>query len=78
MVPLDDKCRDQQVHDRCFISLEDVPTHAFTQPDAEGAFTIAGLPAGRFTLHVWHPDLAEVVREVEIPADGAKEVEVRL
>ena len=55
-----------------------VPTHAFTQPDAEGAFTIAGLPAGRFTLHVWHPDLAEVVREVEIPADGAKEVEVRL
>lgn len=30
VVPLDDKCRDQQVHDRCFISLEDVPTHAFT------------------------------------------------
>lgn len=30
VVALDEDCREQQVHDRCFISLEDVPTHAFT------------------------------------------------
>ena len=30
VVALDAQCRDQQVHDRCFVSLEDVPTHALT------------------------------------------------
>lgn len=30
MVNLDQKCRMQQVHDKCFSSLEEVPTHALT------------------------------------------------
>jgi glucosamine-6-phosphate deaminase len=30
MVDLDQKCRMQQVHDKCFKSLEEVPTHALT------------------------------------------------
>lgn len=30
LVPLDEVCRQQQVHDGCFPSLDDVPTHAFT------------------------------------------------
>ena len=55
-----------------------VPSHVFTQPDADGDFEIAGLPGGRYTMHVWHPDLTEVVREVEVPADGARDVEIRL
>ncbi len=29
-VPLDETCRNQQVHDGCFPSLDDVPTHAYT------------------------------------------------
>ncbi len=29
-VPLDEVCRNQQVHDGCFPTLEDVPTHALT------------------------------------------------
>ncbi|MHC1694938.1 MAG: glucosamine-6-phosphate deaminase [Eubacteriales bacterium] len=29
-VPLDEVCRTQQVHDGCFASLSDVPTHALT------------------------------------------------
>ncbi len=29
-VPLDETCRTQQVHDGCFPTLDDVPTHAFT------------------------------------------------
>ena len=30
VVPLDEVCRTQQVHDGCFPSLDDVPTHALT------------------------------------------------
>lgn len=30
IVRLDAECREQQVHDGCFPTLEDVPTHAFT------------------------------------------------
>lgn len=30
LVPLDEVCRNQQVHDGCFPTLEDVPTHAFS------------------------------------------------
>lgn len=30
LVPLDEVCRLQQVHDGCFPTLDDVPTHAFT------------------------------------------------
>lgn len=30
VVELDSKCRMQQVHDGCFATLDDVPTHAFT------------------------------------------------
>ena len=30
LVPLDETCRTQQVHDGCFPTLDDVPTHAFT------------------------------------------------
>ncbi|MBQ8509225.1 MAG: 6-phosphogluconolactonase [Clostridia bacterium] len=29
-VPLDETCRNQQVHDGCFPTLADVPTHAYT------------------------------------------------
>lgn len=30
LVKLDETCRNQQVHDGCFASLDEVPTHAFT------------------------------------------------
>jgi glucosamine-6-phosphate deaminase len=30
VVRLDKPCREQQVHDGCFETLDDVPTHAFT------------------------------------------------
>lgn len=30
VVELDEKCRNQQVHDGCFATLNEVPTHAFT------------------------------------------------
>ncbi len=30
LVPLDEVCRNQQVHDGCFPTIDDVPTHAFS------------------------------------------------
>ena len=45
-------------------------THVFTQPDADGAYALAPVPAGSYTLHAWHPDLRELRREVRIPDQG--------
>ena len=44
--------------------------HAFTQPNAEGAFAFPALPPGHYALHVWHPDLPPLERAVDLPADG--------
>ena len=43
-----------------------LPHHAFVQPRADGTFELPDLPAGRYELHVWHPDLNEIVRTVEV------------
>ncbi len=42
-VPLDETCRTQQVHDGCFPTLDDVPTHAFT-------LTIPSLCAAKYMI----------------------------
>lgn len=47
-----------------------LPTHVFSQPDAGGAWALPAVPAGGYTLHVWHPDRPEVKREVRLPASG--------
>ncbi len=50
--------------------------HAFTQPDADGAWALPGVPAGRYTLHVWHPDFGERTRTVEV-GGGDTRVELK-
>lgn len=45
-------------------------THVFTQPDAGGRYALPAVPAGTYTLHVWHPDRTEVRREVQVPESG--------
>jgi len=53
-----------------------LPNHAFTQPAADGSFELPGLPPGRYRLHAWHPDLPEIARVVELPAQGDAKVEL--
>ncbi len=53
-----------------------VPNHAFARPDASGAFALPELPAGTYALTVWHPDLPETHRSVEVPETGDVRVEV--
>ena len=50
--------------------------HAFTQPRADGSFELPDLPAGRYELHVWHPDLPEIVRSVQVPEQGDVRLEL--
>lgn len=48
--------------------------HAFAAPGSDGSFELPDLPAGRYELRVWHPDLQEIARTVQVPEQG----EVRL
>jgi plastocyanin len=47
-----------------------LPHHAFAQPAADGSDALPDVPPGHYQLHVWHPDLPEIVRDVDLPADG--------
>jgi len=47
-----------------------LPHRFFSQPARNGSFELPWLPAGRYTLHLWHPTLGEVSRPVEVPQHG--------
>lgn len=60
----------------CFIVV--LPNRAFTQPAADGAYALPDLPAGTYTVRVWHPDADEAVRTVKVPAAGDVTLDVEL
>lgn len=45
------------------------PNHSFTQPAADGSYSLPELPAGTYTLRVWHPDFGTLEREVDLSGD---------
>ncbi|MBI4574818.1 MAG: hypothetical protein HY722_00985 [Planctomycetes bacterium] len=62
---------------RAAIHVVENPFHA--QVDAEGGFTIKGVPAGRRLVRVWDMDAeAPAETEVEVPAEGEVRVELKL
>ena len=50
----------------------------FTQPASDGSFTIAGVPPGKYVLHVWHERAAEVTRDVQVPEAGIGDLRLEL
>jgi plastocyanin len=48
-----------------------LPNHAFTQPDADGAYALPAVPPGHYVLHVWHPDFGDHARPVDVASDDA-------
>jgi len=47
-----------------------VANRAYTCPRADGSYQLPDLPGGRYELRVWHPDLPEITRSVEVPDQG--------
>jgi len=50
----------------------------FTKASPDGAFTLEGVPAGRYTVKAWHERGGEAAAEVTVPAEGRAAVEMRL
>ena len=51
-----------------FVVVADHPYHSVT--DAYGAYEIRDLPAGRYTVRVWHEELGALAEDVRIEAGG--------
>lgn len=48
----------------------------FATTDPAGRYAIAGLPAGTYTLSVWHRRWQSLTRSVDVAADGPTTVDV--
>jgi plastocyanin len=59
-----------------FVVVNSGPYVAVT--DARGGYTIAGVPAGRHPVRVWHETLAERMTTVDVTAGGVQALDVRL
>ena len=61
---------------RAYLAVFDHPYHAVTT--AGGAFTIDGVPAGKYTLRTWHERTGAAAQAVEVAANGSVKVAVVL
>ena len=50
----------------------------YTQPQSDGTFSLASVPAGTYTLHAWHERVPEVTRQVQVPAGGITDLTLAL
>ena len=50
----------------------------FAQPGADGAYTIANVAPGTYTLHVWHERAPMVSQQITVPAGGLSGKDVTL
>jgi plastocyanin len=56
-----------------------VAPHAFyALSDAQGRFKLDNLPAGQYTVRVWHERLGETSRPITVPATGAAPLTIEL
>ena len=46
------------------------PSRAWARPGEDGRYELPGLPAGRYHLVWWHPDLKGGEADVEVPEEG--------
>jgi hypothetical protein len=61
---------------RSWVVVTEHPFYALS--DADGRFTFDALPAGRYTLRLWHETLGTATREVTVPATGTTQVPVEM
>ncbi len=66
------------IHAKMVAFIVAVPTPYVSQPNPDGRFSIAGVPAGTYTMHAWHDRGGEQTSEVTVAADGRSDVTVQL
>lgn len=50
----------------------------YAQPGGDGSFTIAGVPAGQYTLKVWHERAGEATQPITVPSGGLDNLTIAL
>lgn len=66
------------IHARMVSYVVAVPTAYVSRAQSSGAFTLAGVPAGTWRLHVWHERAPEHVESITVPAAGLSDIVVAL
>jgi plastocyanin len=66
------------IHAKMLAFIVAVPTAFVAQPSPDGRFSIAGVPAGTYTMHAWHERGGVATREVKVEADGSSGANVTL
>ena len=51
-----------------YVVVVNTPWH--TQPTADGRWSLLGVPAGKYELHVWHERGGELVKDIDVAASG--------
>ena len=66
------------IHAQMVAFIVAVPTSYVAQPNPDGRFSIEAVPAGTYTVHVWHDRAGEHTREVRVEAGGRADASVQL
>ena len=66
------------IHARMVSYVIAVPTPFASRAQTSGAFTMVGVPAGTWRLHVWHERAPEHVESITVPVGGLSNIVVAL
>ena len=66
------------IHSRMTGFIVAVSTPYYTQAQADGSWTIPNVPAGTYTLHIWHERAPEVVRELLVAGEPVAGLDAQL
>ncbi|WP_411279904.1 hypothetical protein [Gemmatimonas sp.] len=66
------------IHARMVSYVVAVPTPYVSRAQSSGTFTVSGVPAGTWRLHVWHERAPEHVETIRVPAAGLSDIVVAL